>query len=138
MTRGLLYPVFFTIACAGWIYGQSSAPPPRPANAPEAQSIALRVPVGTPLQVALDREVRVKKAGQPLHGRVVQPVYAFDHLVIPVGTEVEGRIAKVDGPSAGKRTLALLNADFTPDRQIKVEFNDLRLADGNHRRLEAL
>jgi hypothetical protein len=96
----------------------------------------LKVPIGTPIQVALDREVRVKKAGQPLEGRVVQPVYAFDRLVIPVGTEVEGRIAKIDGPSAWKRTLALLNADFTPDRRIEVDFNDLRLADGNHRRLD--
>jgi hypothetical protein len=85
MTIGLtLYPVFLTCACAGCIYGQSSAPPPRPAKASQTQTIALRVPIGTPIQVALDREVRVKKAGQPLHGRVFQPVYAFDHLVIPV------------------------------------------------------
>lgn len=136
MIRQILYLVFFACGCAGCIFGQSSARASRPAKAPEAQIIALQVPIGTPIQVALDREVRVKKAGQPLHGRVVQPVYVFDHLVIPVGTEVEGRIAKIDGPSAGKRTLALLNADFTPDRQIDVEFNDLRLADGNRLRLD--
>jgi hypothetical protein len=53
-----------------------------------------------------------------------------------MGTEVEGSITKIDGPSAGKRTLGLLNADFTPDRQIEVEFNDLRLADGDHMRMD--
>ena len=35
-----------------------------------------------------------------------------------------------------KRTLAWLNADFTPARRIEVEFNDLRLADGSHRLLD--
>jgi hypothetical protein len=41
-------------------------------------TVDLSVPVGTPLQVVLDREVRVKKVGQPLHARLVQPVYAYD------------------------------------------------------------
>ena len=46
------------------------------------QTVDLSVPIGTPLQIVLDREVRVKKTGQPLHGRLVQPVYAFDQLVL--------------------------------------------------------
>jgi hypothetical protein len=47
--------------------------------------VALSLPVGTPLQVALDREVRVKKVGQPIQGHLTQPVYAFDHVVLPLG-----------------------------------------------------
>lgn len=56
----MLYAAFLTCACAGCLCGQSSASTPRPAKAAEAQIIALKVPIGTPIQVALDREVRIK------------------------------------------------------------------------------
>ncbi|MFY9561933.1 MAG: hypothetical protein WAQ52_16995 [Terriglobales bacterium] len=88
------------------------------------------VPKGTSLQVALDGEVRVKKVGQPIHGRVVEPVYALDRLVVPVGSEITGEVTKIDAVSAGKRTLAALNADFTPLRKVEIGFNELALPDG--------
>jgi len=96
------------------------------------QSIALSVPKGTPLQVVLDREIRVKKVGQAIHARIVEPVYAFDHIVIPVGSEVTGEVTKIGTISGGKRTMAALDADFTPVRQVEVGFDDLALADGRH------
>lgn len=88
------------------------------------------MPKGTPVQVALDKEVRIKKAGQPLHGRVIEPVYAFDKVVIPVGSEVTGQIKKIESVSAFTRTTSALNADFTPTRKIDVEFTLLSLPDG--------
>jgi type IV secretory pathway VirB10-like protein len=94
------------------------------------QTIALTVARNTPLQIALDREVRVKKVGQPIRGRLVQPVYAFDRLVVPAQTEVDGRIAKIADISKKKRVLGILNADFTPARKVEVEFDQLVLADG--------
>jgi len=94
------------------------------------QSIALAVPKGTPLQVALDQEVRLKKVGQQIHGRIVEPVYAFDHVVIPVGAEVTGHVSRIEGMSRGKRTLAALDADFTPVRKVEITFDQLLLADG--------
>src|SRR5437879_9731949 len=135
---------FLMCACVAWAYSQEPAPAPTPAPSPAAapapaaplanpsQTIALTVPKGTPLQVGLDQEVRVQKVGQPVHGRVVQPVYAFDRLVVPVGTEVTGQITQIEDISGKKRTLAILNADFTPARKIEVEFNELALADGKH------
>jgi hypothetical protein len=95
-------------------------------------TISLTVPKGTAIQVALDGEVRIRKEGQPLRGYVVQPVYAFDKLVIPVGTEVGGQITRIEPVSFGKRTLAALDADFTPARAFAVEFSELILADGQH------
>jgi hypothetical protein len=54
----------------------------RPAESPSnpiiKENIDLTVQKGTALQVVLDREVRVRKVGQPIHGRLVEPVYAFD------------------------------------------------------------
>src|SRR5438067_10046449 len=51
-------------------------------------SISLTVPSGTPLKVALDREVRIRHAGQPVHGKTIEPIYSFDKLLIPQGSEV--------------------------------------------------
>ena len=109
----------------------------RPAVNPDAsavtakpQTVELTVAKGSPLQVALDQEVRVKKVGQTVHGRVMEPVYAFDHIVVPVGSEVTGEVTKIESISDGKRTLAALDADFSPKRKVEVNFNELVLADG--------
>jgi hypothetical protein len=93
-------------------------------------TISLIVRKGTPLQVALDKEIRVREVGEPVHGRVVQPVYAVDHQVIAQGTEVIGEITKIEGISGKKRTRSILNADFTPARAIDIEFKELIFADG--------
>jgi hypothetical protein len=107
------------------------APAPSNQVPVQPQLIELTVPKGTPLQVALDTEVRVKKQGQSIHGRVVEPVYAFDHMVIPAGSVVSGEITKIERISGGKRTLAALDGDFTPARKIEVTFSELTLADGS-------
>jgi len=104
--------------------------PDAAANAPSDEAISLTVPKGSAVQVVLDKEVRIQKVGQPLHGRVAEPVYAFDKLVVPVGTEVTGRITQLETVSGGKRTLDALNADFTPPRKVQIEFDDLQLIDG--------
>jgi len=108
------------------------AEPARAGQAAQLRMIPLIVPRGTPLQIALDEEVRVKKAGQTVHGKVMAPVYAFDRVVIPAGTEVTGHIAKLEEISAGKRTVGVLDANFTPDHTVVLEFEDLQLADGTH------
>jgi hypothetical protein len=96
------------------------------------QSINLSVPKGTPLQVALEEETRVKNVGQPVRAIVVGPVYAFDRLVVPVGSQVTGQVIKIEAISAGKRTVAALDADFTPERKVEISFNELALPDGRH------
>jgi len=101
-----------------------------PAQPAPPQTVALTVAKGSPLQVALDREIRVKQVGQPVHARIVEPVYAFDHIVVPVGSEIIGEVTKIEEISGGKRTLAALNADFTPRRRVEVGFHELVLADG--------
>ena len=96
------------------------------------QMIALHLPRGTPMQVMLPDEVRVQKVGQPIHGRIVEPVYAFDQVVVPAGSEVTGKIVDLEHLSSKKRTLAALDADFTPAREVQVEFDEVLLAGGKH------
>lgn len=97
----------------------------------------MTVPDGTPLQIALDKEVRVRKVGEPISGHVVQPIYVFDHLVIPVGTAATGRISAIDPIPGRTRALNALNADFTPDHKLAVVFDELILPDGRHISLHA-
>jgi hypothetical protein len=99
-------------------------------NAPAPQSVTLTVPKGTSLQVALEQEVRIKRAGQSVQGQLVEPVYAFDHLVVPVGSKIRGEVARIESVSGGTRTLAGLDGNFAPTRKIEVRFTELVLAEG--------
>ena len=116
---------------------------PKPASkvltggTPGQYTVALSVPVGTPLQIALDREIRVERTGQPVQGHLMQPVYAFDHLVLPLGTRVQGHLSKIGSPGGKRLTLSILNADFTPARPIQVSFDQIVLADGTQLPLHA-
>ncbi len=107
----------------------------RPAESPQVPSqepisIPLTVPVGTPLKVVLDRELRIRATGQPVHGKTLEPIYAFDKLLIPAGSEVTGRVADIEGVSKKTRTLAAMNADFSPQHKIRVELDEVHLSDG--------
>jgi hypothetical protein len=133
--------ILLTSLCAPLSVGQTLSrrpaqpvqPPPdqTPAKAPVA-SIPLSVPAGTPLKVALSEEVRIRRVGQPVHGKVVEPLYAFDKLVVPAGSEVNGRVVEIEGVSKMKRTIAAMNANFSPPHQVFVDFDELVLADGRH------
>lgn len=105
---------------------KAQAPPAPP------QTIALKVPKGTPIQVVLDREIRIRKVGQPIKGRVAEAIYSFDKLVIPANTKVLGKITRIESVSDVHRAEAALNADFTPPHKVDVEFSSLILPDGRH------
>src|ERR1700751_1510080 len=55
-------------------------------------SIPLVVPAGTPIKVTIEKDLRLRRAGQPIDGKTIEPIYAFDKLLVPVGSEVKGRI----------------------------------------------
>ena len=148
----LIGAIGLTCSCGGWIFAQGTNPSGGASTNPNAnpvlkhrsaenseasksiikEVIDLTVPKGAALPVVLDREIRVQKMGQPIHGHLVEPVYTFDRLVLPAGTEVTGQILQIEGLSAVRRTLAALDANLTPSRKITVEFMELCLADGKH------
>lgn len=94
------------------------------------QKIPLTVPRGTPIQVVLAKEVRIRKVGQPITGRVGEAIYSFDKLVIPANSEVIGKISAIQGISGGRRAEGVLNADFTPAHKVDVSFSEIVLPDG--------
>jgi hypothetical protein len=142
MNRTYISFTLLLVALVAIEMNAQTSPSPHPAtnsatNVPAERTVALSVPTGTPLQIALDREVRVKKTGQTVHARLMQPVYAFDQMVVPMGAEVNGHIARIGSPGGKRLTLSILNADFTPARPVEVAFDDIVLADGRRLPLHA-
>lgn len=139
VSRRVLSLFLSAIAVSTHLYAQDLTPQPQPSPQPSSETriVAMTVPDGTPLQIALDKEVRVRKVGESITGRIMQPVYVFDHLVIPIGTAATGRISAIDPVPGRTRTLSALNADFTPSRKLSVTFDELILPNGSHMDLHA-
>jgi hypothetical protein len=132
--------------CGGLSVGQTLKPRPPAGTQPSQQALAaepaaenveatpvvvpMMVGAGTPIKVALDAEVRVREVGQEIHGRTTEPVYAFDKLLIPVGTAVNGKVSAIDGVPKMVRTMQAANANFSPVRKVHVQFDELVMADG--------
>ncbi len=83
------------------------------AMAAGAQDAPVLAP-GVPLRVMLERHVSIKKVGEPIQGRLVEPIFIYDRVVLPAGTTVQGHIAKIGGVPAGRRIAAILSGNFTP------------------------
>src|SRR5579864_8333029 len=90
-----------------------------------AVSVPMSIPAGTPIKVALDAEVRIRNVGQPIHGKTMEPVYAFDKLLVPVGTTVTGKISAIDGIPKKVRAMQAMDGNFSPVRSVHVQFDEL-------------
>ena len=108
------------------VFGLAGAPLP----AQETYAVDLVVAAGRPLRVALHDRLRIRRVGQPVTGTLVDPVYAYDRVVLPAGTKVVGRVEALEGPSAGARLRALLRLDFSPPRRVRLRFEALVPPDG--------
>ena len=97
---------------------------------PASHKIALTVQPGVPIHVALEKSLPIKQAGVPVEGHVVEPVYVFDHLVIPAGSKVLGHVTQVDELTRKQRALTIANGDFTPYRKAHLDFDTLVLKNG--------
>ena len=95
----------------------------------ETAMVALNVPSGAPLRLYITQKVS-KRLGAPVYGRIMEPVFAFDREVVPVGSEITGRVSGLKSPGKGRRFQAIVNGDFTPLHDAQVEFENLKLPDG--------
>jgi hypothetical protein len=96
----------------------------------DAAPMPMSVEAGTPIKVAIDSEVRVRKVGQAIQCRTTEPVYAFDKLLIPGGTVMNGRISAIDAVPKMVRTMQAANGNFSPARKVHVQFDELVMGDG--------
>jgi hypothetical protein len=145
--RHTLWTAALLLAANGWIPGQTLKPrPPGQEHkdekkdaekkddltlpAAELVTVPMNVGAGTPIKLALDSEVRVREVGQSIHGKTTEPVYAFDKLLIPMGTTVNGRVSAIDAVPKTKRALEAMDGNFSPVRAVHVQFDELVMADG--------
>jgi hypothetical protein len=100
--------------------------------------VPMSVAAGTPIKVALDAEVRVREVGQAIHGKTTEPVYAFDKLLIPVGTVVNGKVSGIDAVPKKVRTMDAMDGNFSPVRGVHVQFDELVMEDGRRVALQTV
>ena len=91
--------------------------------------VPLTVDKGVPLEVVLTQKVRAK-LNEPVQGKIVDPIYAFDREVIPYGTEVLGKVTKLGPVGKWKRFSSMLGGDFTPLHEPEIIFDTLVFPDG--------
>jgi len=71
-----------------------------------------------------------KRVNAAVEAKLLGPVYAFDHEVIPAGTQAIGHVSRLQSVSKWERTRAILGGDFTPLHVAQIEFTSLVLPDG--------
>jgi hypothetical protein len=96
----------------------------------EPASIPLSIPIGAPLRIAVDQRTRISHAGEIVHGKIVEPVYAFDQVVIPAGSIATGHVKSIAPVSGVRRAMAYANGDFSPFRKYEISFDMVTLPDG--------
>lgn len=101
-----------------------------PGTSSQASVVPLTIKPGVPIRLALKKAVRIKRAGTPVEGLLVQPVYVFDREVIPANSILLGSVTKIDPVSRKNRLMALANGNLTPFREAHIEFTTLVLKNG--------
>ena len=94
--------------------------------------VPMSVEAGIPIKVALNSEVRIRRVGQAIQGRTVEPVYAFDKLLIPAGGIMTGKVSAIDRVPGRTRALDAADGNFSPARHVHLQFNELVMANGKH------
>jgi hypothetical protein len=107
-------------------------------DAQDAASVDLVLKSGRSMRVALDHRVAIHKVGQPVAGTLVEPVYVYDRIVLPVGCHLTGHIERIDDPSKKKRTVAILNGDFSPHPVATLRFDSIVDPDGRTIRIDTV
>lgn len=91
----------------------------------ERESLA----AGTILPVQLSGDSKMK-AGTPVTGRLTEPVYAHDKLLIPQGSVLKGEIVELQPASHSRSLNAKLSGDFTPLHEAAVQFQQITFPGG--------
>ena len=104
--------------------------PLRAQQDPQPTPIDLVVEAGRPFRIALDARVRITRVDQPVTGALIDPLYAYDRVVVPAGTLVRGHVSALEPEPKRLRIQSLAAGDFSPHHGIVIQFDTLTFADG--------
>ena len=113
------------------VFGQDPPTPTEPVLAP------LRVNAGVPLRLYITQRLPMR-TGQVVRAKLLQPVFAFDRIVLPGGVEVEGVVTRLDPAPKMIRAQAIVSGDFTPLHKARVEFKTVLMPDGQRLSIHTL
>jgi hypothetical protein len=99
-------------------------PPPAP-----DPSASLAVPANVPLRIEVTRTINLK-TGTPFRGRLIEPVYGPNRLLLPTGTVAEGIVSATPAADRSTRVNAKLDGDFTPLHLPVIRVTELVLPSG--------
>ncbi len=97
--------------------------------------VHLEIQDGTPLRLYITHRVSYR-LGEPVEAKLIQPIWAYDRMVIPAGTIFQGRVASLEPIPKMLRAQAIVRGDFTPLKRANVSFTRLTLPDGRTLALE--
>jgi type IV secretion system protein VirB10 len=89
------------VLLCGFVYAQEEAKPSSPpALAPAASHVGvteITIPAGTRIPVAIKNAISTKSSreGDPIYAQSTFPVVVNDHIVVPAGTYVQGKISQI-------------------------------------------
>jgi len=127
----LIRPCIVLFMTAGWLIVSRSV------SAQSDPGVELVVSSGRALRVMLSDDITVHSVGQTVTGRLIEPAYAYDRIVLPVGTVVQGQITRLTGPSKLSRTRSMASGDFSPHRMIAMQFTSV-VRDGKTTAIETI
>src|SRR6202051_5338127 len=96
----------------------------------QPQGGTLVIKTGNDFRATLEKGVRLKKIGQPVTAKLLEPVYAGENLAIPAGATIKRHVSAINTVPFGKRAGKMLGGDFTPPKTAHVAFDQLLLSDG--------
>src|SRR6185437_11634593 len=91
--------------------------------------VHLQVEAGTPLRLYITKRLPYR-LGDPVQAKFAEAVWAFDRVVIPAGTIVNGRVSDLEPVSKMTRAMAMIRGDFTPLKTARVSFTTMTLPNG--------
>ena len=118
--------VWILLSCS--VLGLITTPVQAQETSPEKKTVV--VEPGSDFRAALQKGVRLKKVGQPITAKLLEPVYSGENLAVPAGSTIKGHVSAISTAPMRKRARRLLNGDFTPPKTAYVTFDQLVLSDG--------
>lgn len=99
--------------------------------AQDTSTIDLILRSGRSLRVALDRRVTIHRVGQTVTGTLIERVYVYDRIVLPIGCRLTGHIDRIEQPSKKRRALAMIEGDFSPHPRAILRFDSIEDPSGH-------
>jgi hypothetical protein len=120
----LFLTIFFS--ASAWAQVRFAGPSPSPSPSPDPVP-SLSIPPEVPLRLEITHTVTLQ-IGKAFHGKLTEPVYGPNRLLLPAGTTAEGVISATPAADRGTRVNAKLDGDFTPLRVPVIRVTQLALS----------